>query len=49
MWGIRFSLEQRNQIEAFAASNSIPRAEAIRQLVERGLRPDLPTRRISME
>ena len=38
MWGIRFTLEQRKKIEAFAEQNNVARAEAIRRLVEKGLK-----------
>lgn len=37
MWGVRFSPEQREKIEIFAKANDLPRAEAIRRLVDAGL------------
>jgi len=37
MWGIRFTLDQRERIDAFAHAANLPRAEAIRRLVARGL------------
>lgn len=37
MWGVRFTEDQRERIEAFAQAQSLPRAEAIRRLVDRGL------------
>jgi hypothetical protein len=37
MWGVRFAAEQRAQIEAFAETAGVSRAEAIRRLVEKGL------------
>lgn len=37
MWGVRFNREQRERIDAFASAESLPRAEAIRRLVEKGL------------
>ena len=39
MWGVRFSSDQRALIEAFAEANGLPRSEAIRRLVDRGLQP----------
>ena len=38
MWGIRFTAEQRAKIGAFAEAQGLARAEAIRRLVELGLR-----------
>jgi len=37
MWGVRFTPEQRERIDAFAKAAKLPRAEAIRRLVEKGL------------
>ena len=37
MWGVRFTPEQRERIDAFAKTAKLPRAEAIRRLVEAGL------------
>jgi hypothetical protein len=37
MWGVRFTAEQRDRIERYAKEKNVPRAEAIRRLVERGL------------
>ena len=37
MWGVRFTPDQRKRIEAFAKEAMLPRAEAIRRLVEKGL------------
>lgn len=38
MWGVRFTAEQRAQIEVFASREGVARAEAIRRLVDKGLK-----------
>jgi hypothetical protein len=37
MWGVRFTSRQRVQIETFAKTHGLARAEAIRILVDKGL------------
>lgn len=37
MWGVRFTAKQRDLIDGYAEAHGLPRAEAIRRLVEMGL------------
>lgn len=37
MWGVRFTAQQREQIDSYAQAHGLPRAEAIRRLVLKGL------------
>ncbi len=38
MWGIRFPADLRARVDQYAEQEGLNRAEAIRRLVERGLR-----------
>lgn len=40
MWGIRFPVDQREAIDAWAETNGVTRAEAIRRLIQKGLEVD---------